>query len=171
MKNLAGGGGFLGAIALSVSVLFYFQPTVEAVTLANDSQNNTPQPLNNHENQTFQQLEQNQVQTKNEKSENKNITPSEASSFRATAYCLKGRTASGSNVRRGLVAADPRVLPLGSRIQIHNGAYNGTYTVADTGGGIKGRRLDIWMPSCVEAVRFGSRSVSVSRLGGKRSNS
>ena len=171
MKNLAGGSGFLGAIALSVSVLFYFQPTVEAVTLANDSQNNLPQPFNNQENQTFQQLEQSQVQTKNEKSENKNIKLSEATSYRATAYCLKGRTASGSNVRRGIVAADPRILPLGSRIQIHNGSYSGTYTVADTGGGIKGRRLDIWMPSCVEAVRFGSRSVSVSRMGGRRNNS
>ena len=171
MKNLAGGGGFLGAIALSVSVLFYFQPTVKAVARANDSQNNLSEQSNNHENQAFQQLQQNRVQTKNEKSENKNITPSEATSFRATAYCLKGRTASGGGVRRGIVAADPRVLPLGSRIQIHNGAYSGTYTVADTGGGIKGRRLGIWMPSCGEAVRFGSRSVSVSRLGGRRSNS
>ncbi len=170
MKNLAGGSGFLGAIALSVSVLFYFQPTVEAVTKANNSQNNLPQPFNNNENQTIQQSEQSQVQTKNEKSENKTSKLSEASSFRATAYCLKGRTASGSGVRRGIVAADPRILPLGSRIQIHNGAYSGTYTVADTGGGIKGRRLDIWMPSCVEAVRFGSRSVSVSKLG-RRNNS
>lgn len=169
MKNLAGGGGFLGAIALSVSVLFYFQPTVEAVALANDSQNNLSKQFNNHENQTFQQLEQSQIQIKNEQSENKNIRPSEATSFRATAYCLKGRTATGGSVRRGIVAADPRILPLGSRIQIHNGAYSGTYTVADTGGGIKGRRLDIWMPSCVEAVRFGSRSVSVSKLG-RRSN-
>ena len=147
MRNLTAGSGFLGAIALTVTVLFYFQPTVEAVTRANNSQNNLPQPFNNQDDQITQQLEQSQVQTKNEKSENKNIRLSEASSFRATAYCLKGRTASGSSVRRGIVAADPRILPLGSRIQIHNGAYSGTYTVADTGGGIKGRRLDIWMPS------------------------
>ena len=71
----------------------------------------------------------------------------------------------GSSVRRGIVAADPRVLPLGSRIQISAGAYSGTYTVADTGGAVKGRILDIWMPSCVEAVRFGRKSVMVSRLG------
>jgi 3D (Asp-Asp-Asp) domain-containing protein len=166
MKNLAGGSGFLGAIALSVSVLFYFQPTVEAATvLANDSQDKLQQPFNNQDNQTVQQLQQPQIQTDNKKSENKNIKPSEASSFRATAYCLKGRTANGGSVRRGIVAADPRVLPLGSRIQINAGSYSGAYTVADTGGAVKGRKLDIWMPSCVEAVRFGRRSITVSRLG------
>lgn len=85
--------------------------------------------------------------------------------FRATAYCLKGRTASGGGVRRGIVAADPRVLPLGSRIQLNAGAYSGTYVVADTGGAIRGRILDIWVPSCAEANRFGRRTVHVSKVG------
>lgn len=85
-------------------------------------------------------------------------------SFTATAYCLKGRTAMGHGVRRGIIAADPRVLPLGSRINI-SGAYSGTYLVSDTGGAVKGKRLDIWMPSCSEARRFGRRSVSVNYLG------
>jgi 3D (Asp-Asp-Asp) domain-containing protein len=84
--------------------------------------------------------------------------------FTATAYCLKGRTALGHGVRRGIIAADPRVLPLGSRISI-GGAYSGTYLVSDTGGRIKGKKLDIWMPNCAEARRFGRRSVSVSYLG------
>jgi len=167
MKNLAGGSGFLGAIALSVSVLFYFQPTVKAVVLANDSQDNLiHQPFNNNQdNQTIEQPKQ--TQPNSEKSGNKNIKPAEASSFRATAYCLKGRTANGGSVRRGIVAADPRVLPLGSRIHVNAGSYSGAYTVADTGGAVKGRKLDIWMPSCVEAVRFGRRSITVSRLGRK----
>jgi len=166
MKNLAGGSGFLGAIALSVSVLFYFQPTVKAVVLASDSQDNlVQQPFNNQDNQTIAQPKQTQIQPNSEKSENKNIKPAEASSFRATAYCLKGRTANGGSVRRGIVAADPRVLPLGSRIHVNAGSYSGAYTVADTGGAVKGRKLDIWMPSCVEAVRFGRRSITVSRLG------
>jgi 3D (Asp-Asp-Asp) domain-containing protein len=166
MKNLAGGTGFLGAIALSVTFLFYFQPTAEALTLANDSQNDLQQP-NNQDNPKVQQLEQSQTQTSKQNSENKDVKILAASSFRATAYCLKGRTATGGGVRRGIVAADPRVLPLGSRIQLNAGAYSGTYTVADTGGGVKGRKLDIWMPSCVEAVRFGNRSVSVSKLSRK----
>jgi 3D (Asp-Asp-Asp) domain-containing protein len=88
--------------------------------------------------------------------------------FRATAYCLKGRTATGGGVRRGIVAADPRVLPLGSRIQIDAGAYSGTYTVADTGGAIRGRILDIWVPSCSEANRFGRRTIHVTKMGGRQ---
>lgn len=81
--------------------------------------------------------------------------------FSATAYCLRGRTAMGHGVRRGIIAADPRVLKLGSRITVNGGGYSGTYLVSDTGGKIKGKRLDIWMPSCSEARRFGRRNVQV----------
>jgi 3D (Asp-Asp-Asp) domain-containing protein len=81
--------------------------------------------------------------------------------FSATAYCFSGRTAMGHGVRRGLVAADPRVLKMGSRIVVNAGAWSGTYLVSDTGGAIKGKRLDIWVPSCSEARRFGRRSVTV----------
>lgn len=87
-----------------------------------------------------------------------------AKRFKATAYCLRGRTASGRMVRRGIVAADPRVLPLGSRIKLTAGRYSGTYLVADTGGKIKGNILDIWVPSCREARRWGRRSVKVTVL-------
>ena len=86
---------------------------------------------------------------------------SSGSRYSATAYCLKGRTASGSGVRRGIVAADTRILPLGTRISMNAGSYSGNYLVADTGGAVKGRKLDIWVPSCSEAVRFGRRSVTV----------
>lgn len=86
-------------------------------------------------------------------------------SFRATAYCLKGRTATGGSVRRGIVAADRRVLPLGTKVYIEAGAYSGMYTVSDTGGAVKGNILDIWVPSCSEANRFGRRSIGVSVVG------
>lgn len=81
--------------------------------------------------------------------------------FSATAYCFSGRTSMGHGVRRGLVAADPRVLPMGSRIFVNAGSWSGMYLVSDTGGAIKGKRLDIWVPSCGEARRFGRRSVQV----------
>jgi 3D (Asp-Asp-Asp) domain-containing protein len=84
--------------------------------------------------------------------------------FTATAYCLRGRTAMGHGVRKGIIAADPRVLRLGSRVDIGAGAYSGTYLVSDTGSRVKGRKIDIWMPSCAEARRFGRRSVSISAL-------
>lgn len=84
--------------------------------------------------------------------------------FVATAYCLRGRTASGHNVAKGIIAADPRVLPLGTRVVLGAGNYSGDYVVRDTGGKIKGNKIDIWMASCAEAIRFGRRSVDLSVL-------
>ncbi len=180
MKNLARGSVFLSLTVL-IAFLFYFQQVVVAegtFSIANDSKGNIQleniqqeTQLNNQTNQqqNNQQTEQ-EVQetlTNDDKSKNNNSTVSEAKSFRATAYCLQGRTASGGSVRRGIVAADTRVLPLGTRIEISGGSYSGTYTVADTGGAVRGRVLDIWMPSCSEANRFGRRSVMVSVVGKK----
>ena len=88
----------------------------------------------------------------------------------ATAYSLRGRTASGQMVSKGLIAADPRFLPLGSRVRLEAGAYSGEYLVADTGAMVRGRRIDIWTPSSREAMRFGRRPVklTVLSLGGKK---
>ncbi len=88
----------------------------------------------------------------------------------ATAYSLRGRTASGLNVSKGLIAADPRVLPLGSRVRLDAGNYSGEYLVADTGTMVKGRRIDIWTPTGREAMKFGRRTVKLTILsyGGKR---
>ena len=164
MRSLTAGSGFLGAIALSVTFLFYFQPTVEAVALANNSPNNLQTQFNNQDIQTIQLQQQQTTQTVTQNSNSKVKKTVAVSNFRATAYCLRGRTANGGSVRRGIVAADPRVLPLGSRIQINAGSYSGTYTVADTGGAVRGRKLDIWVPSCSEANRFGRRNITVSRI-------
>jgi len=92
--------------------------------------------------------------------------------YTATAYSLRGRTASGKPVARGVIAADPRVLPLGTRVRIDAGEFSGEYVVADTGGAVKGRRVDIWTPTSREAMRFGRRAVklTVLELGGKRKN-
>ena len=88
----------------------------------------------------------------------------------ATAYSLRGRTASGRPVAKGLIAADPRHLPLGSRVRLEAGPYSGEYLVADTGTMVRGRRIDIWTPTSREAMRFGRRTVklTVLSLGGKR---
>jgi 3D (Asp-Asp-Asp) domain-containing protein len=96
------------------------------------------------------------------------VTASQAlappASFVATAYSLRGRTASGRMVSRGLIAADPSVLPLGSRVLLEHPGYSGEYVVADTGGSIRGRRIDIWTPSAGEAMRFGRRTVKLTVL-------
>jgi 3D (Asp-Asp-Asp) domain-containing protein len=90
--------------------------------------------------------------------------------YMATAYSLRGRTASGRMVSKGLIAADPRVLPLGSRVRLEAGNYSGEYLVADTGGGVKGKHVDIWIPSSREAMKFGRRTVKLTVLswGGKK---
>jgi 3D (Asp-Asp-Asp) domain-containing protein len=90
--------------------------------------------------------------------------------YSATAYSLRGRTASGKPVTRGVIAADPRVLPIGTRVRVEAGAWSGEYVVADTGGAVRGRRIDIWTPSSGEAMRFGRRAVKLTILevGGKR---
>ena len=85
-------------------------------------------------------------------------------SYVATAYSLRGRTASGRMVAKGLIAADPRHLPLGSRVRIEAGGYSGEYLVADTGTLVRGKRIDIWIPSSREAMRFGRRTVKLTVL-------
>jgi len=90
--------------------------------------------------------------------------------YSATAYSLRGRTASGKPVARGLIAADPRILPIGTRVRVEAGAWSGEYVVADTGGAVRGRRIDIWTPTSGEAMRFGRRAVKLTILevGGQR---
>jgi 3D (Asp-Asp-Asp) domain-containing protein len=87
-----------------------------------------------------------------------------ASNYVATAYSLRGKTASGRMVSKGIIAADPRILPLGSRVRLEVPGYHGEYLVADTGGMIRGRRIDIWIPSSKEAMRFGRRTVKLTVL-------
>lgn len=87
--------------------------------------------------------------------------------FEATAYCDYGITFSGVRVQRGIVAADPKVLPIGSVVEILAGEYSGIYTVLDTGGLVKGKIVDIYMPHYEEAIEFGRQPVllRVIRMG------
>jgi 3D (Asp-Asp-Asp) domain-containing protein len=86
-------------------------------------------------------------------------------SFEATAYSIEGPTASGAQTRAGVVAADPNVLPMGSRIRVRGaGPYDGEYTVKDTGREIKGREIDIYIANDAEAKRFGRKNVTVEVL-------
>jgi 3D (Asp-Asp-Asp) domain-containing protein len=55
-------------------------------------------------------------------------------------------------------------LRLGSNIFLGAGSYTGQYKVTDTGGAVRGRRIDIWVPSCAEARRFGRRTVQISMV-------
>ena len=76
----------------------------------------------------------------------------------ATAYALSGRTATGRPVGWGVVAVDPSLIPLGSRLAIPG---YGLGVAADTGGAITGARIDVWFPTVAQARAWGSRVLTV----------
>jgi len=78
----------------------------------------------------------------------------------ATGYCLRGSTATGLPVGPGIVAVDPTVIPLGTRMTIPG---YGEGVAADTGGGIRGARIDVWIASCKQAAAF-TRTVTITFL-------
>ena len=86
--------------------------------------------------------------------------------FTATGYCRGTTTASGVNVRSGIAAADPDLLPVGSVVQIDKlpDRYNGIYTVMDTGPKVHGRHLDIYVWNCDEALELGRRKMDITVL-------
>ncbi|HEV8397918.1 MAG TPA: 3D domain-containing protein [Vicinamibacterales bacterium] len=101
--------------------------------------------------------------------EDERPAPGSHLAFDATAYCKGQTTAAGVNVRRGIAAADPQLLPVGSVVTLATGdpEYNGVYTIMDTGPAVQGRHLDLYIWSCGEALKFGRRRIEVNvlRLG------
>jgi 3D (Asp-Asp-Asp) domain-containing protein len=76
----------------------------------------------------------------------------------AVAYSLPGKTALGIPVRKGVVAVDPTLIPLGTRM--HVPGY-GRSIAADVGHAIKGRIIDLWFPTTKQARRWGRRTVTI----------
>jgi 3D (Asp-Asp-Asp) domain-containing protein len=86
--------------------------------------------------------------------------------FTATAYCKGLLTSTGVAVQRGVAAADPAVLPIGSvlRLDVGDARYDGIYTVLDTGPEVQGREVDIYLWNCTEALAFGRKTVLLTLL-------
>jgi len=76
----------------------------------------------------------------------------------AIGYSLPGRTASGLPVGRGIVAVDPSVIPLGTRLYVPG---YGEAVAADTGSAIRGNVIDLWFATTAEAYAWGRRTVVV----------
>jgi 3D (Asp-Asp-Asp) domain-containing protein/peptidoglycan hydrolase CwlO-like protein len=76
----------------------------------------------------------------------------------ATAYSLHGGTASGLPTGPGVVAVDPTVIPLGTRMYIPG---YGDGIAADTGTAIKGLRIDLWFPTLAQTYTWGKRTVTI----------
>ncbi|MEW6730779.1 MAG: 3D domain-containing protein [Acidobacteriota bacterium] len=90
--------------------------------------------------------------------------PGKIMRMEATAYCINNVTASGVRSKYGILAADPRFLPIGSIVRLYADEYTGLYTVLDTGEKIKGRKIDIYLSNYQEACRFGRRKVRLEIL-------
>ena len=73
-------------------------------------------------------------------------------------YALPGTTATGLPVGWGIVAVDPAVIPLGTRMSIPG---YGEGVAADTGGAVKGRIIDLWFPTREQALAWGQRTVTI----------
>ncbi len=97
------------------------------------------------------------------------LTYSRKENFRATAYTHTDSgcdmtTATGTTVRVGAIAVDPKLIPYGTRMFIvtNDGKYvYGIATAEDCGGGIKGDQVDLYFPTTKECFQFGKRSVTI----------
>lgn len=84
-----------------------------------------------------------------------------------TAYCTgcSGITANGTDIRSNpnqkVIAVDPRVIPLGTKVWVEG---YGEATAADTGGAIKGNKIDVFIPTEGQARNWGVRTVTVKIL-------
>ena len=101
------------------------------------------------------------------------LTYTRTATFKATAYTHTDAgcdtiTATGTTVRWGTVAVDPRVIPYGTRMFIvaNDGSFvYGVGTAEDCGGSIKGNRLDLYLPTYSQCIQFGVRNCTVYFLG------
>jgi 3D (Asp-Asp-Asp) domain-containing protein len=76
----------------------------------------------------------------------------------STGYSLGGHTATGLPVGWGVVAVDPSVIPLGTKLTIPG---YGEAVAADTGGAVRGNTIDIWFPTLAQARAWGRRTVTI----------
>jgi cystine transport system substrate-binding protein len=76
----------------------------------------------------------------------------------ATGYALRGGTATGAPTGWGVVAVDPSVIPLGTRMTIPG---YGSGVAADTGSAVQGATIDLWFPTVAQAMAWGRRTVTI----------
>lgn len=111
----------------------------------------------------------NQPKVISDKSDKPTTRGGTSRTFIATAYTddeqsqgkWVGQTASGIKPGVGVVAVDPKVIPLGTKLYIEGYNNNKECIAGDTGGDIKGNRLDLFFNTRAEALEFGRKNVQV----------
>ena len=114
--------------------------------------------LNNVEMIEAEPVRENIVETSYGAINYSNVMSMEATAYLPTDGSGAGITATGIRATYGVVAVDPRVIPLGTKVYIPG---YGVALAADTGGAIKGYKIDLCMESYSECMRFGRRNVTV----------
>lgn len=77
----------------------------------------------------------------------------------ATAYTFTGnKTATGVEPRQGLIAVDPKVIAMGSKVYVEGYGYA---IAADTGGAIRGNRIDVFFPTLRQCIDWGRKPVQI----------
>ncbi|WP_349768417.1 3D domain-containing protein [Priestia megaterium] len=113
------------------------------------------------------QKEQQQAQKEQQPAESSQQASGKSMTVEATAYTANcagcsGTTATGvdlkANPNQKVIAVDPSVIPLGSKVYVEG---YGEAVAADTGGAIKGNRIDVFVPSEGDAQQFGRKSVKI----------
>ncbi|MFV5314779.1 LysM peptidoglycan-binding domain-containing protein [Priestia megaterium] len=113
------------------------------------------------------QKEQQQAQAQQQPAESSQQASGKSMTVEATAYTANcagcsGTTATGvdlkANPNQKVIAVDPSVIPLGSKVYVEG---YGEAVAADTGGAIKGNRIDVFVPSEGDAQQFGRKSVKI----------
>ncbi|WP_397536878.1 LysM peptidoglycan-binding domain-containing protein [Rummeliibacillus pycnus] len=153
----------------------------QSLALSGDSQN--VKVASDSNNQTPAKTQETNTQATNTQTTNKQTTNTQPSTSQsaqqssgktmtvtATAYTpncagCSGVTATGINVKANpnmkVIAVDPRVIPLGSKVWVEG---YGTAIAGDTGGAIKGNRIDLLMPNNSQANSWGVRTVTIKVL-------
>jgi 3D (Asp-Asp-Asp) domain-containing protein len=85
-----------------------------------------------------------------------------ATAYTASCTGCSGITAIGLNLKKNpnvkAISVDPKVIPLGTKVHVEG---YGTAIAADTGGAIKGNKIDVFMPSKSKALNWGRKTVKV----------
>jgi 3D (Asp-Asp-Asp) domain-containing protein len=89
----------------------------------------------------------------------------EATAYTASCEGCSGITATGINLKENpnakIISVDPTIIPLGSKVYVEG---YGEAIAGDTGGSIKGNRIDVFIPSQQDAINFGVKQLKVTIL-------
>jgi len=88
-----------------------------------------------------------------------NMNVSRSINIESTAYTFTGnKTATGIEPRQGIIAVDPKIIALGSKVYVEGYGYA---IAADTGGDIRGNRIDVFFPTLSQCISWGRKYVRI----------